>query len=77
MARHFAITPATGTWIFSCDSGSPWQGASSENTTRLRWQNFPKVTDRSGYSGRGLARVAMSGTTCCESRSVTDPARFF
>lgn len=57
MARHLEITQATGTRIYFCDSGSPWQRGSNENTNGLLRQYFPKSTDLSGYSARDLERV--------------------
>ncbi|MEV5070132.1 IS30 family transposase [Microbacterium sp. LMI12-1-1.1] len=57
MARHLEITQATGTRIYFCDSGSPWQRGSNENTNGLLRQYFPKSTDLSLHSARDLAHV--------------------
>lgn len=57
MARHVEITQATGTRIYFCDSGSPWQRGSNENTNGLLRQYFPKSTDLSRHSVRDLVRV--------------------
>ncbi|NYF16584.1 IS30 family transposase [Microbacterium sp. AK009] len=57
MARHLKITQATGTRICFCDSASPWQRGSNENTNGLLRQCFPKSTDLSIHTARDLARV--------------------
>lgn len=57
MARHLDITQATGTRIYLCDAGSPWQRGSNENANGLLRQYFPKSTNLSVHSPRDLARV--------------------
>lgn len=57
MARHLDITADTGTRIFFCDAGSPWQRGSNENANGLLRQYFPKSTDLSVHTAGDLARV--------------------
>lgn len=57
MARHLEITQATETKIYFCDSASPWQRGSNENTNGLLRQYFPKSTGLSVHSARHLAHV--------------------
>ena len=45
MARHLAITKTLGTPVYFCDSRSPWQRGSNENTNGLLRDYFPKGTD--------------------------------
>lgn len=58
MARHLEITAATGAKVYFCDSGSPWQRGTNENTNGLLRQYFPKGTDLSRYDIDELAYVA-------------------
>jgi len=45
MARHLTITVALGAPVYFCDSRSPWQRGSNENTNGLLRDYFPKGTD--------------------------------
>ena len=45
MARHHDIAASLRTKIYFCDSHSPWQRPSNENTNGLLRQYFPKGTD--------------------------------
>lgn len=58
MARHLEITAATGAKVYFCDSGSPWQRGSNENTNGRLRQHFPKGTDLSRHGIDELAYVA-------------------
>lgn len=41
MARHVATTEVLGTPVYFCDSRSPWQRGSNENTNGLRdWSPY-------------------------------------
>lgn len=57
MAKHLDVTADTGTKIYFCDAGSPWQRGSNENTNGLLRQYFPKSTDLSIHTARDLTRV--------------------
>ena len=57
MARHLDIAADTGARIDFRDAASPWQRGSTENTTGLLRQYFPKSTDLSVHTARDLARV--------------------
>jgi transposase, IS30 family len=58
MANHAVIAQASGIEIYFCDSHSPWQRATNENTNGLLRQYFPKSTDLSGYHHDYLEFVA-------------------
>jgi transposase, IS30 family len=45
MARHLTITQSLGAPVYFCDSRSPWQRGSNENTNGLLRDYFPKGTD--------------------------------
>lgn len=47
MARHLAISQTLGIPVYFCDSRSPWQRGSSENTNGLLHDYFPESTDLS------------------------------
>ncbi|TRY16554.1 IS30 family transposase [Tessaracoccus rhinocerotis] len=57
MAKHLKVTLDTGTRVYFCDAGSPWQRGSNENTNGLLRQYFPKSTDLSGHGPEHLAFV--------------------
>ncbi|WP_456299702.1 IS30 family transposase [Ornithinimicrobium sediminis] len=45
MTRHLSITRSLGAAVYFCDSHSPWQHGSNENTNGLLCDYFPKGTD--------------------------------
>jgi transposase, IS30 family len=57
MARHLTITRSLGAPVYFCDSHSPWQRGSNENTNGLLRDYFPKGTDLSVHSPQHLAAV--------------------
>ena len=57
MARHLTITRSLGAPVYFCDSHSPWQRGSNENTNGLLRDYFPKGTDLSGHSPQHLLAV--------------------
>jgi IS30 family transposase len=57
MARHRTITRSLGAPVYFCDSHSPWQRGSNENTNGLLRDYFPKGTDLSIHSPRHLLAV--------------------
>jgi hypothetical protein len=58
MAQHASLRIDTGLEIYFCDSQSPWQRGSNENTNGLLRQYFPKGTDLSRHTARELRAVA-------------------
>ena len=57
MARHLSITASIGAQIYFCDSRSPWQRGSNENTNGILRDYFPKGGDLSVYSLEHLQAV--------------------
>jgi IS30 family transposase len=57
MARHTTISKSLGVPVFFCDSHSPWQRGSNENTNGLLRDYFPKGTDLSVHSRDHLVAV--------------------
>jgi IS30 family transposase len=57
MARHRTITETLGTPVYFCDSRSPWQRGSNENTNGLLRDYFPKGTDLRVHPAEHLLAV--------------------
>jgi transposase, IS30 family len=57
MARHRTITASLGASVYFCDSHSPWQRGSNENTNGLLRDYFPKGTDLSAHTPEHLLAV--------------------
>jgi transposase, IS30 family len=57
MARHLTIAQSLGAPVYFCDSRSPWQRGSNENTNGLLRDYFPKGTDPSTHSMQHLLAV--------------------
>ena len=57
MARHLTIAKSLGAPVYFCDSRSPWQRGSNENTNGLLRAYFPKGTDLSTHSTQHLLAV--------------------
>jgi transposase, IS30 family len=57
MARHLTIAKSLGAAVYFCDSHSPWQRGSNENTNGLLRDYFPKGTDLSIHSPQHLLAV--------------------
>jgi IS30 family transposase len=57
MARHLTIADSLGAPVYFCDSRSPWQRGSNENTNGLLRDYFPKGTDLASHSPAHLLAV--------------------
>jgi IS30 family transposase len=57
MARHLTIARSLGAPVYFCDSRSPWQRGSNENTNGLLRDYFPKGSDLSAHSAQHLLAV--------------------
>ncbi len=57
MARHLSITKSLGVPVYFCDSRSPWQRGSNENTNGLLRDYFPKATDLTAHTVEHLLAV--------------------
>jgi transposase, IS30 family len=57
MARHLTITRSLGAPIYFCDSHSPWQRGSNENTNGLLRDYFPKGTNLNAHPPEHLLAV--------------------
>jgi IS30 family transposase len=57
MARHRTITRSLGAPVYFCDSHSPWQRGSNENTNGLLRDYLPKGPDPSIHPPERLLAV--------------------
>jgi IS30 family transposase len=57
MARHTQIAQSLGVTVYFCDSHSPWQRGTNENTNGLLRDYFPKGTDLAAHSPEHLLAV--------------------
>jgi transposase, IS30 family len=57
MARHITITQSLGAPVYFCDSRSPWQRGTNENTNGLLRDYFPKGTDLRTHTPQHLLAV--------------------
>jgi IS30 family transposase len=59
MARHLTIAQSLGAPVYFCDSRSPWQRGSNENTNGLLRDYFPTCIDNSdGVVGSAARSVS-------------------
>jgi IS30 family transposase len=57
MARHLATTDKLGAPVYFCDSRSPWQRGTNENTNGLLRDYFPKSVSLTNHSPAHLLAV--------------------
>ena len=57
MARHIEIAASLGAPVYFCDSRSPWQRGSNENTNGLLRDYFPKGTNLNAHTPEHLLAV--------------------
>jgi IS30 family transposase len=57
MARHLTTTDKLGAPVYFCDSRSPWQRGSNENTNGLLRDYFPKGVSLTNHSSTHLLAV--------------------
>jgi IS30 family transposase len=58
MCAHKAFAMATEMDVYFCDSSSPWQRGTNENTNGLLRQYFPKQNSLASYGQAMLDSVA-------------------
>ena len=58
MALHVKTSTALDLPIYFCESHSPWQRPTNENTNGLLRDYFPKTSDLSAHTANELAAVA-------------------
>ena len=79
MARHLTITRSLGAPVYFCDSHSPWQRGSNENTNGLLRDYFPKGTDLSAHSPAAICSPSRTSSTTGPGMVLDDrsPAELF
>ena len=63
LAQHKRFTVATDVSVYFCDSRSPWQRGTNENTNGLLRQYFPKGGDLSLFNQLQLDAIALKLNT--------------